>query len=478
MKPAPPALALAALALAAVALGPACHKAKPEEAETTAAVPVQVALARLGTITSYIRVTGTVDPAPGADWTITAPQQARVAEIRYAAGDLVRRGSVMARFDAPPLRADLATRAGELAQAHSKLDNARRNYDRLAILLEKGIASRKEVEDARKDLLDGEAAVRQSGQTHTAASQLAARATAVAPFDGVVAQRWHNPGDIIDANEHVLRLVDPRRLQVTAAVPVADATRITVGHAARVSVPGALATSSMAARVVGAPAAADVATGTAGVRVALSGAMPVGTPVQVEIEAEQRSGAVIVPVEAVVRDEQKTGVFVVGPDKKAHRREVVVGITSADDVQIVSGVRAGEQVIVKGQEELPDGAAVTIEEAEKEGGEATGKEEGGKTEGEGSPAPSGTPGAGAAVPASEEPAPSPAGPLGARGRSGSPLGPPVGSAPASPAPVARPPAAPSAAPASPAATGRPPAGTTPSLGPRTTPASPGPPGTE
>src|SRR4029077_5099508 len=80
--------ALAAAALLAL-LGAACKKKPAEDVETTAPVPVQVAEARLGTITSYVRVTGTVDPAPGGDWVVTAPQQARVAEIRFATGDVV-----------------------------------------------------------------------------------------------------------------------------------------------------------------------------------------------------------------------------------------------------------------------------------------------------------------------------------------------------------------------------------------------------
>jgi multidrug efflux pump subunit AcrA (membrane-fusion protein) len=59
-------------------------------------------------------------------------------------------------------------------------------------------------------------------------------------------------------------------------------------------------------------------------------------------------------------------VFVVGPDGKAHRRAVVVGLTSGDETQIVSGLRVGEKVVIKGQDALPDGAAVTVESAEKE----------------------------------------------------------------------------------------------------------------
>jgi RND family efflux transporter MFP subunit len=353
-----------AVAITAAALAAACHKAPPEDVATTAPVPVQVAAAHLGTITAYVRVTGLVEPAPGADWTVTAPDKALVTEIRYAPGDYVRKGAVVARFDAPPLRADVATRSSEQSQARARLDNARRNHERLSTLLEKGIASRKEVEDARKELLDAEAAVRESGQTHAAALDLAARATPVAPFSGVVAERWHNPGDVIDANEHVLRLVDLGRLQATAAVPVADATRVVAGHSARVTVPGGEGR-EIAGKVVGTAATVDPATGAAAIRVAVSGALPVGTPVEIAIVAEQRPNALIVPAAAIVREENKTAVFVVDAGDKAHRRGVVVGLVSAEEAQIVSGLREGDKVVVKGQDELPDGATVTVEESEE-----------------------------------------------------------------------------------------------------------------
>jgi hypothetical protein len=140
---------------------------------------------------------------------------------------------------------------------------------------------------------------------------------------------------------------------------------VVVGHAARVTVPGGEGR-EIEGKVVGTAATVDPATGTAAIRVAVSGALPVGTPVEISIVAEQRPNALIVPADAIVREENKTTVFVVGADGKAHRRSVVVGLVSAEEAQIVSGVRDGEKVVVKGQDELPDGATVTIEESEKE----------------------------------------------------------------------------------------------------------------
>ena len=109
---------LAAVGLFFVAfVATGCHKSAGEETETSAAVPVEVAAARVGDVRAVVAVTGTADPAPGADWTIIAPQPARVAEITKAEGDRVRKGELLALM--PALRADVATRAGELAAARA-----------------------------------------------------------------------------------------------------------------------------------------------------------------------------------------------------------------------------------------------------------------------------------------------------------------------------------------------------------------------
>jgi RND family efflux transporter MFP subunit len=347
-----------------------CRKAAPEETETTAAVPVEVEPAHLGTIRAVVEATGTADPLPGADWTILAPQPARVAVITKAEGDRVRKGELLVRFDAPPLRADLATRSGELATARARLENARKNETRLAGLLERGIASRKEVEDAQKELREAQADVRQSSGTQAAAADLAAQAVVYARFNGIVAHRSHNPGDIVEAaaSDPVLRVVDPTRMQVAASVPVADLTSIAVGQPAKVLVPGGDEDSVETAKVISRPASVDVATGTAVVRLALGSGtrLTAGTPVHVEIQTEEHKDVVIVPAAAVVHEDEEASVFVVGPDQKAHKKKVVLGLVNPKEAEVRSGVLVSQKVVVKGQDELPDGATVTLGEAEGE----------------------------------------------------------------------------------------------------------------
>jgi RND family efflux transporter MFP subunit len=224
------------------------------------------------------------------------------------------------------------------------------------------VAARREVEDADRNLADAEAGLAQAQASLAAARTVADRAVVRATFDGTVAKRMHNPGDLVEASagDPVLRVVDPRRLEVVAAVPLADAPRVVVGAAARLT-EGPAGAGDVGLEVVSRPVAVDAGTATVPVRLAFTGpaSFPMGTPVQVDIDAEQHTDVVLVPAVAVVREGDETAVFVVAGGK-AERRPVQLGIADAASVEVRSGVSPGDQVIVDGQAGLPDGTAVTV----------------------------------------------------------------------------------------------------------------------
>ncbi|MFL6192538.1 MAG: efflux RND transporter periplasmic adaptor subunit [Thermoanaerobaculia bacterium] len=354
-----PCLLLTLLAL------PACRQASPEAVDTTEAVPVTVAIARSGPIRPVVAATGQVLPAPGAELLVVPPQEARIAALLKAVGDRVRRGEVLVRFEIPSLDADAAARRSDLRRAQAQLENARQAAARLSGLFERGIASRKEVEDARRDLAQAEATVAEARSATAAAGRLAGREVVRAPFDGVVVSRSRQAGDIVDpsAPEPLLRVIDPARLEVEAAVPAADLGRIAVGDEARVR--GA-SFHDERARVIARPPAVDPATGTARTRLAFDAPtrLPTGLAVHIEILGEEHPAAVLVPAEALVQEGPRTFVFTVDGRKKAHRREVEAGLAAAGKAEILSGVQAGETVVVRGQVALPDGALVDPAEQE------------------------------------------------------------------------------------------------------------------
>jgi membrane fusion protein (multidrug efflux system) len=344
----------------------ACGGTPAEQVDTTAPVPVTVQAARRGAIHRVVQATGLVKPATGAELVVTAPQSARIAEMPKGVGERVRRGDLLVRFDIPSLQADAATRRADVARGESRLTLARANFDRLQGLFERGIAAKKEVEDARRELSDAEASFAEAKTARASSADLATRAVLRAPFDGVVAERAHNPGDLVEpGSDAVLRLIDPTRLQVEAPVPLDQLAGIALGNLARVRGPGDAVSGARAAKVIARPPAVDPTTTSASVRLAFTDGtnLPAGTPVQVEIAGEEHRDAVVVPAAAVVQEGPQTFVYTVDAQNKAHRVEVRLGITTGPEAEVLAGIAAGTRVVVQGQNGLPDGATVTASAA-------------------------------------------------------------------------------------------------------------------
>jgi RND family efflux transporter MFP subunit len=343
-------------------LAAACPQAAPDETVTETPVAVSVEEARTAGIREVIAAIGVVSAAPGAELTVTTPEPARIAELPKAEGDHVSAGDVLVRFDIPSLAATSATSAAAIDQARARVDNAKAAADRLAGLVERGVAARKEVEDAQRDLREATAELAQAEGANTAATAMAARAVVRAPFAGVIAKRWHNPGDLVEpgTGDPIVRLVDPSRLEIVAAVPVAMLSKVAVNAPARVVDAGG---AQLDASVLTRPAAIEPGSATAPVRLhpASPRGLVAGVTMQVEISGEEHRNAVVIPSAAVVHDGGETIVMTVDKDSKAHRVAVEVGIETGDTVEITKGLTAGDRVIVRGQNGLPDGATVIIE---------------------------------------------------------------------------------------------------------------------
>jgi RND family efflux transporter MFP subunit len=181
-----------------------------------------------------------------------------------------------------------------------------------------------------------------------------------APFDGVVVRRWHNPGDLVDASasDPILRFADPARTEVEALVPATAVPRISAGESATVSGPSGARWTATVART---PPSVDATTNSAHVRLTLGGQgrPALGLPVEATIVVSSHDAPVAVPAQAILRQGDRTSVFVIA-DGKAVRREVVLGLISNELVEIAKGVRAGEDVVTSGTEGLTDGAKVSV----------------------------------------------------------------------------------------------------------------------
>ena len=344
-------------------LGAGCRRETPAAeppADDEIRVPVAAQPARRGTLRAIIRTTGVVTPAADAEFIVTAPEPSRIVEIPPEAGAVVARGDILVRFDVPSAAAEAARHQAEIARAQALLENARVAQTRARELVERGIISRREMENADREVADAESDVGRAEAARRTSDAAAARAIIRAPFSGVVIQRFHNPGDLVSgiATDPILRLVDPDRLEVIAPVAAADVTRVLPGAEARVtSVPEPIG-------LVVATRPAVTASGTEAVtRLIFKTASPIpaDTRVDIEIDGEEHVGTVLVPADAILRTGSQPTVLVAAGNR-AERRVVTTGLADANSVEIVSGVAAGELVIIRGQAGLADGSPISVDQ--------------------------------------------------------------------------------------------------------------------
>ncbi len=355
-----------------LAIFPGCNRSASREADVEASIPVIAEPVRLGNIRATISATGVVAALPGAEFTIIAPQPARILEITRAVGDAVKTGDVIVRFEFPSLGAQTAASAATVKAADLRVQQAKLAQARVRSLLSRGAASQREMDDADLEATLAENELAAARAAMSAAEALGQNTTVRAPFDGMVAERLHTPGDQVrpDPDDPIIRLIDPKQVQVTTILPVADLTRFTIGAPARAVAEAAPLRGGTAAPREPGPLLLHVVSrplpeaGAASVLVTLAfdspTDLPAGTQVGLEIDAEQRSNVPLVPATAVLRESDNTSIVVVAAGGIARRKPVVTGVMDGQYVEIRSGLKAGELIITQGHSSLRDGTPISV----------------------------------------------------------------------------------------------------------------------
>jgi len=193
----------------------------------------------------------------------------------------------------------------------------------------------------------------------------------VSPIDGVVTDRPLYAGDLANANQPILTVMNTSRLIAKSHIPQSEAAVLKIGNPAVVKIPGL--DEPMKARVSLVSPALDPGSTTIEVWVEATKpdlALRPGMSVEVLMTAKIVKEALIVPTAAVFKSlEGPEYVLLAGSDGQAHQKTVQVGIRNADFAQIVSGINAGDPVIISGGYALPDKTKIKVEAptpAEKE----------------------------------------------------------------------------------------------------------------
>jgi multidrug efflux system membrane fusion protein len=328
-------------------------------------VPVRAARAVHEDARVELRAIGTVEPYTTV--AVRAQVDGQLAETYVAEGQEVRRGERLFLIDPRPVEATLRQAEAKLARDRAQADNARREHRRLARLFESGVVSRDELDRARTQAAAFEADVA-ADQAAVEAARIELGYTSIqSPIDGRIGQVLVHPGNVVDANETALTVINQLRpIYVAFSVPQQDLPAVR-RHAAA----GPLAVEAIASGNGGATPGelvfinntVDAATGT----VLLKARFPnpeeelwPGQFVDVALHLRTEPQAVVIPAQAVQTGQQGAYVFVVRDDGTVESRAVVTGQSFDGRVVVREGVAAGEQVVTEGQLRLAPGIRVAV----------------------------------------------------------------------------------------------------------------------
>lgn len=335
------------------------------------ALPVRVAAAERRDLNADLRLSGTLEPDRSAP--LVSLTGGRVAEVYVKEGEAVTAGTVVIRLDAGELAAHLnqAQASYDLAvagleQARMQLEHAQQMYSRTQAFMERGHATRYDVEDAEHQLRlarhQAEVVAPQQVEQARAALDVLRRqfqeTRITAPISGTLARLDADVGTPVGAGQPVGVVVDAARMRLVVPVSELHIGRFQPGSTVAVAVQAArVELTGQVAFVPDLPADGQRSYPVEVMVDNPDGILKAGMTAEAVVPLERRQSVVAVPVDALVDQGEETFVYVV-EGGRALRRPVETGILDGDQVEIVSGLDPGETVVVTGQDNLFDGARV------------------------------------------------------------------------------------------------------------------------
>ena len=282
-----------------------------------------------------------------AEAQVVAKTSGVALQVLVEEGDVVRAGQVLVRIDADRARLNLA-------QADVQVKKLEANFRRASELVKQQMVSVGDHDQLRFDLENARAMLRMA--------QLELSYTNVtAPISGVVASRSIKPGNFVQINTPIIRIVDNSRLEATLNVPERDLTTLREGLPVRMQV-DALAGKTFEGVVDRIAPVVDAGSGTFRVVCAFDpddGVLQPGMFARIGIDYDSRGAALAIPRTALLEDDGEPAVYVVR-DGKAVRTAITTGYVDGGFIEVRDGLAEGERVVTAGKVALRDGSAVQV----------------------------------------------------------------------------------------------------------------------
>jgi RND family efflux transporter MFP subunit len=365
----------------------ACTAPAPSRESAAEAAPIRVETTSVRSVDlpAMFEVGGVVRGRSTAR--VASRIMAPVLEVHVRAGDRVKRGASLVTLDGREMSANrsratatltgsvesVRAAEGAVRSAEASLTLARATRDRVRMLHDRRSATDQELDQASSavDAADGQlssaranlaaaTAGRDAAQAANDAATVAASYTVLsAPFDGVVTERSVDPGAMANPGMPLLTLEDTAALRLEVAMDEARARLVATGQDVEVQVDGADQAGPWVKARVSEVARIDPASHSFLVKLDLPAGFAVrsGAFGRARVAGPARR-TLVVPASAAVRRGQLTFVFVTATDGRVRLQPISPGAVSGDTLEVLTGVRDGDRVVVNPPPTLFDGVRI------------------------------------------------------------------------------------------------------------------------
>ncbi len=364
---------LAALAVVVLAAGlwlASAHRGAPKPAAAAAApAPIElagadVAAVSLTALSRELPVSGSLSPL--VQTTVKSKVAGDVLEVTVREGQAVKKGEVLARIDTRYIKATLDSQQANLQKARADLALAKLNRDNNEAMLKEHFISQNAY-DSVASTYEADLATMKAAEAQVVLAQLSWDDAVVrAPFDGTVETRQAQPGERVDIDGSLFTLVDLSQMEFQALAPASEIPGISVGQIAQFKV-GGFGDRTFKGRVERINPMTEQ--GSRSITVYLSvpnpdGALKGGMFGQGVLIMDKTEPRPAIPL-AAVRSEAGLPYVLVFADGKISKRALTLGVHSEEQgvVEVLNGLKPGEQVLLAKLDEFKDGEAAVLKQA-------------------------------------------------------------------------------------------------------------------
>ena len=332
------------------------------------AQPVGVAQAISGDINVTLNALGTVTPLATA--TVRPQVGGMLIKVNFTEGQMVKAGQTLAQIDPRPYQAALDQVRGQLARDAATLANAKVDLARYEALLAQNAISQQQVA-TQQSLVRSSEGVVISDQANVETARINLGYTnIVSPVDGRAGIRLVDIGNIVQAGQAtgIVVVTQIQPMSVLFTIPEDNVHSVLERVNSGATLPVEAWDRSQSVKLTSGTLSAvdtvvDPTTGSVKLRALFDNKDNMLFPAQfvnVRLLVNTLPNQTTVPVPAVQRGADGSYVFLVNPDKTVTQRTVRIGIQDGNKMQILSGLRPGDTVVVDGADRLRDGADVEI----------------------------------------------------------------------------------------------------------------------